>query len=119
MGCSGSNGVSDMIIDHNGDILLAGNFKGSGVFNNSSSYIFSNTSSFEDAFVTKYSAAGSSIWFRAWGGSDQDRAQGIAVDSANHVYITGYFKGTVDFDTRTTTNNLTSNGGRDLSLIHI
>ena len=44
-----------------------------------------------DAFVTKLGVAGTNLVFSTYlGGVSQDSAQGIAVDSAGDVYLTGY-----------------------------
>ncbi|TND08753.1 MAG: beta-propeller repeat-containing protein [Bacteroidetes bacterium] len=66
----------------------------SGVFPNTSGGFQSsnaNAYNFEDAFITSMNTAGSSVAFSSyWGGTDADFAQGIAVDTAGGVYITGY-----------------------------
>jgi PKD repeat protein len=44
-----------------------------------------------DAFVTKFSASGTSLIYSTYiGGAGTDRANGIALDSSNSAYITGY-----------------------------
>jgi uncharacterized protein (AIM24 family) len=43
----------------------------------------------EDAFVTKLSPTGEVLFSTYLGGSDIDRGQGIAVDSADNIYVTG------------------------------
>ena len=45
----------------------------------------------QDAFVAKFSAAGTNLDFSTFlGGVSQDSAQGIAVDAAGDVYLTGF-----------------------------
>jgi len=51
---------------------------------------------------------------RAFGGTNADLGEAIAVDSAGNVYTTGYFKGTVDFDPGDGTSNITSAGDNDV-----
>ncbi len=64
-----------------------------------------------DVFVAKYDPAGSMLWSVQFGGQSDDRGQGIAVDNAGDVYVTGYFKGTVDFNPDPVgTANLTASG---------
>lgn len=42
-----------------------------------------------DAFVAKYSTGGSRQWVKQFGTTGREEAQGIAVDSAGRVYLTG------------------------------
>jgi hypothetical protein len=45
----------------------------------------------DEAFVTKIAAAGNHLLFSTYlGGSAPDRGRGIAVDSSNNVYVTGF-----------------------------
>jgi hypothetical protein len=49
-----------------------------------------------DAFVTKLDPSGSSLVFSTYlGGDTQDEGLGIALDSANNVYVTGFTDSTV------------------------
>ncbi|MET0648126.1 MAG: SBBP repeat-containing protein [Pyrinomonadaceae bacterium] len=52
-----------------------------------------------DAFVTKMNAAGSALVYSTYlGGSDEDQAEDVAVDSAGNAYVTGY-TASADFPT--------------------
>jgi len=45
----------------------------------------------DDAFVAKFNPAGSALVYSTFlGGSNEDRGQGIAVDTAGNAYVTGY-----------------------------
>ncbi|MBI1335814.1 MAG: hypothetical protein GC164_02500 [Phycisphaera sp.] len=59
----------------------------------------------EDGFVTKFDSMGSHLWSTYLGGSSDDRATGVAVDTTGNAYITGF----------TLSNSWLSNGP-DLSL---
>jgi hypothetical protein len=48
-----------------------------------------------DAFVAKYSSAGSLLWIRQLGTSDGDASFGIATDGAGNVYISGWTAGSL------------------------
>jgi len=48
-----------------------------------------------DAFVQKYDSDGNELWTRQFGGSVDDRAYGIAIDSVNNIYVAGYTSGTL------------------------
>lgn len=56
-------------------------------------YITGWTGSFDqenlDVFLVKYDSLGLQHWNTTWGGSDLDIAYGIALDSADSIYITG------------------------------
>ncbi|KKM04725.1 hypothetical protein LCGC14_1761350 [marine sediment metagenome] len=43
-----------------------------------------------DVFLEKVNSAGSYLWNTTWGGIQDDVPQGIAVDNAGNVYISGY-----------------------------
>jgi hypothetical protein len=98
---------SVVAVDQNGDILLAGYFMGSASFGGAS---LSSSGSY-DIFVAKYSGVdGHHLWSKRLGGANSDIPSGIAVDSANNVFVTGKFAGVVDFGG----GSLTSAGGYDI-----
>jgi hypothetical protein len=67
---------------------------------------------FSDAFVTKINAAGTALVYSTYlGGSGEDRANGIAVDSAGSAYVTGYTYST-DFPTRNALQPMNAASGR-------
>lgn len=62
--------------------------------------IFNNLS---DVFVTKFNASGTDIEFSTYlGGNWDDKANGIAIDENNHIYITGTTWSIDDPDTKET-----------------
>jgi hypothetical protein len=65
----------------------------------------------EDAFVLGLNASGTGITYASYlGGTGQDGANGIAVDSAGHIYITGQ-TGSADFPTQNAFQSMPSTGG--------
>ncbi|RDH82483.1 MAG: hypothetical protein DIZ80_09350 [endosymbiont of Galathealinum brachiosum] len=72
----------DIALDSSGNIFIAGvthgNFDGN------------TTPTGRDIFVAKYNNLGAKIWTRQLQGDNWERAEGIAVDSSDNVYITGY-----------------------------
>jgi hypothetical protein len=50
-----------------------------------------------DIYLAKYAANGSHVWSKRFGGAEDDRPKGVAVDSSGNVFITGLFRGSVDF----------------------
>jgi hypothetical protein len=66
-----------------------------------------------DIFLSKFDSLGNFRWARTWGGSADDFGRGAAVDGSGNVFVTGYFRGTVDFDPGTGVDNRTSSGTWD------
>jgi len=50
-----------------------------------------------DGFVAKYQGDLMPQWQKSFGGVGNDEGSSIAIDSANNVYLTGYYDETVDF----------------------
>jgi len=66
-----------VVVDSNGDIYLAGR---------TSSYGAGSW----DAMLIKYTSNGTKLWYKTWGGSNDEYGKDIAVDSNNNIYLTGY-----------------------------
>ncbi len=73
----------------------------------------------EDVYIEKLDPNGNLLWNRRVGGNGSDAANGIALDGAGSVYITGGFSNTADMDPGGATNNLTSNGGIDAFILRL
>jgi len=85
--------------DHQGNMLVAGDFNGTMDFGAGPVTSYS-----QDAFFAKYTALGQLVWFRHYGGLIYNVGNGIAVDSADNVIVTGYYSSTVDFGGGALTN---------------
>lgn len=99
-------------VDASGNAFFCGYFAGNVDFNPGAGASNLNSSN-DDAFVTKYDAAGNFQWAFKIGGTGYDMAHALSTDAAGNVYVTGYFAGTVDFDPSASTFNLTSTGWYD------
>ena len=87
-----SNGIA---VDSSGNIYISGYTKGD--FDNDS--ITANP----DIILLKYNSSGTKLWHKQIGTSFDDRGNGIAIDSSNNIYITGYSNG--HYDNHTNTGN--------------
>lgn len=73
-----------------------------------------------DAYVCKLDASGNFVWARNIGGVDgQAEAHAVAVDFAGNVYITGWFRRTVDFDPGPGIQLFTSTSNIDIFVIKL
>jgi hypothetical protein len=108
------SGPNTIAVDNSGNIYIEGFFgtsggtidfdPGSGVFNMGTGTNGQNT----DIFVTKLNASGTFVWAKQLGGDDQDQSSSMSLDQSGNILITGYFKGTADFNPGTGVNNLTA-----------
>jgi hypothetical protein len=84
-----------LAVDANGDALVVGRFQSTATFGGAGA-VSSNGSS--DVFVAKFSGVdGAAQWVRAAGSTGVDRGVGVGSDSTGDVYITGFFRNTIDF----------------------
>ncbi len=113
VGANGSDIGRAVVTDVSGNVYVVGEFEGTVDFDPSPGVVSLTSFGDTDAFVAKYTATGALAWARQLGGSNADLGLAAALDSNGHLYITGYFAGTADFDPGTDTFNLTSGGSDD------
>jgi RHS repeat-associated protein len=64
-----------------------------------------------DIFVAKYNDQGAQLWANIIvGPATNDAGQDVAVDALGNIYVTGHFRGTLDFDSGPGIFELSSNG---------
>jgi hypothetical protein len=90
-----------MTIDNQGNQYITGYFQGTATFGNTTLTCFGDY----DIFIAKLDPSGNFIWVRQAGGTQADIGNGIAVDSAGNVYVTGGFVGTATFGPVTLSHN--------------
>lgn len=76
-------------MDTNGDLCLTGYFLNNTTIENQKLVAVGKF----DVFVAKYSKNGKLLWVKQAGGSEPDFVKLIKIDSANNIFITGYFTG--------------------------
>jgi hypothetical protein len=88
VGSTGNDYIRAIGIDSNNNIYACGftngNLHGNTLVGNS------------DAFLMKFNSAGTRQWTKTVSSDNGDDAYGIAIDSNNNVYITGYTTGILD-----------------------
>ena len=80
-------------VDSNGNVVLAGYIGGDVDFGGGTL----TGAGFRDVFVAKFESDGDHIWSRSFGETDHQQADSVALDPSGNVFITGEFRGTVDF----------------------
>ena len=103
----------DIAVDDNGCAYVTGHSRSSNFPLKSGSYD-TNLSGASDAFVTKFSPAGSTLYYSTViGGSSTDGAYGIVLDADRNAYITGYTRST-DFPKTWGAYDTSHNGDSDV-----
>ena len=87
LGGNGDDHANAIAVDSSGKIYVAG-YTDSTDFPVKGAYQ-ATLAGVQNAFVTKITGSGSLVYSTYLGGSEYDRANGIAVDSSGNVYITG------------------------------
>ena len=85
---SGDTGNS-IGVDGSGNVVVTGYFAGTVNFGGGSL----TSAGGVDAFVAKFSSAGSHLWSKRFGGANNDAGNSVAVDSSGNAVVTGYFRG--------------------------
>ncbi|HNX89802.1 MAG TPA: SBBP repeat-containing protein, partial [Paludibacteraceae bacterium] len=104
---------NSIAVDATGNVYITGYYQGTVDFDPGAG-IANLTPAGQDIYFAKYDAAGNYVYAKSLGGADNDQGFSIAVDVAGNVYITGYFRGTADFDPGAGTANLTSAAENDI-----
>lgn len=104
---------SGIAVDGSGNSHVTGSFHGTVDFDPGPGTAELTAQSQEDVFVVTLDTAGDFVWAKSVGGSGYDQARGVAVDGLGNTYVSGNFRGTVDFDPGTGTAPLVSNGDND------
>ncbi len=105
----------DIAVDNFNNVYTTGTFEGKVDFDPDISGVFNLTTSGyanRDIFISKFDNSGNFIWARQISGSSNnyEYPSSIVLDGSGNVYLTGYFKNTIDFDPGPGVFNLTSSG---------
>ncbi|HKQ37974.1 MAG TPA: SBBP repeat-containing protein [Verrucomicrobiae bacterium] len=106
----GEDAGSAVAADDQGNVYVTGSFTTPATFTSTNL-----TGSGVDMFLAKYSSTGAFAWARRAGGNNAiygDGGEGVALDGARNVYVTGFFSGTANFGT----TNLATTGLDDIFL---
>ena len=94
-------------VDHHGNVYTAGFCAGTNDFDPGAG-VFNLSGGNSDSFISKLDASGNFLWAGLLTGTHQVWANALAIDMNDHLYTTGYFNGTADFDPSSSIFNLLS-----------
>jgi Domain of unknown function (DUF4347)/Beta-propeller repeat/FG-GAP-like repeat len=98
LGGSSDDSVSDLSVDSTGNVYLTGSLYGTADFAPGAGIANLKSLGHSDIFISKLSSSGNYLWAKQLGGTGDDQANSISLDSAGNVYTTGTFYGKGDFD---------------------
>lgn len=101
-----------LAIDANNDLYITGYFNGDLTMDSSGTIVLLNVNA-NDGFTAKYNSDGHCIWANSYGSVSNEGSDGIALDRAGNVIITGTFRFTVDFNPGTGIDTLVAAGSAD------
>ena len=104
--------------DNSGNVYITGSFFETVDFDPGSGTFTWISAGDADIFISKLDSNGNFVWAKAMGGDEYDEGEDISVDNYGNSYTTGYFLGTVDFDSGTGISNLVSTG-EDIFVVHL
>jgi hypothetical protein len=105
-GGTGHETGSSIAVDYQGYVYVTGSFQGTATFGTTT---LTSAGGF-DIYVAKLEGNGSFLWAYRAGGPENDYANGLVLDTAANIYLTGGFNGTATFGFL----ELVSNGMRDI-----
>ena len=86
LGTSANDEGSSIATDGSGDVYITGHTAGSLAGPNAGQH---------DAFVSKFTSTGTSVWTRQFGTNRGDESYGVATDGSGSVYLTGFTGGSL------------------------
>jgi hypothetical protein len=89
LGGSNNEGINEITIDTQGNIIVTGATMSSDFPITSDAYQSSISSNHRDNFIAKYNSSGQMTYATYFGGSDSDDSYGLATDSVGNMIITG------------------------------
>lgn len=107
-------------VDDSSNVYIYSSFKGIVDFDPGTGvHTLIGSTNWATLFVLKLDSNGNFLWVKKIEGGQGKTKIGIKSDKSGAIYLTGIFRGTVDFDPDTTVYNLTSAGGIDIFILKL
>jgi hypothetical protein len=103
LGGTGKDEAMDIIKDHAGNIIITGYVTGDADLNGDGDTDDGGETAAachgeEDIFIVKFSPEGTYLWSERLGGLNDDNGEGVAVDSSDNIFVTGWIAGDADLN---------------------
>ncbi|WP_370088627.1 T9SS type A sorting domain-containing protein [Ekhidna sp.] len=121
IGGDDNQSATRIVTDNNGNVVIAGNFRGTADFNpNQATYDLTSNGNY-DNYLLKLDENGNFIWAISYGGNDWEYTYDLLLDSNDEIVVSGYFTNSVDFDSGEGTHevNSTNTGQPDAFILKL
>lgn len=108
---------SGLVIEPNGDIIIAGSFRQTIDFNPGTGQLLLSSAGGFDAFLARYDAEGQLIWGRSIGNFGYDGATVLTRGNNGQLFLALQFADSIDVDLGPDEDWLTAMGDRDVALL--
>jgi hypothetical protein len=119
IGGSGDDFASRLAVDSQGSIYIAGGYRNTVDFDPGAGSSLSISNGGLDIFLLKLDENGDFLWVYTTGSTQDEVAKGVAVNHLDEVFLTGFFRNTVQFDNIGSAANFTSQGGADVFVLKL
>jgi len=106
--------INDLTLNVNDQVVSTGRFRGTVDFDPGAGTNNMVSAGKNDVFVLNLDVLGNFTWAARMGSGEDDEGLAIDIDNFGNICTSGYFSGTVDFDPGSNTDNLISEGGKDV-----
>lgn len=110
IGATGEDQGKCIRLDAGNNLIVTGYFNGTVDFDPGAGTSNLAALGGTDAFLLKLDNAGNFTWVKQLGGTLEDGGESIAIGTGNNIFITGYFRGTADFDPGANAYNMQATG---------
>lgn len=119
LGGSGADAGNGVAVSQDGFVIITGAFSSGADFDPGPGVATLAATGGTDAFVLVLDSTLAYVWAERVGGNGNDVGNGIAVDSANNLYIAGAFQLSVDFDPGPGVHTRISRGDSEIFLLRL
>ncbi|MCF8231422.1 MAG: T9SS type A sorting domain-containing protein [Bacteroidales bacterium] len=111
--------IEDIVVDSEGNIYCTGRFSGTMDFYPEDSVYELSSNGYGDIFIMKLSPMGDLLWAHNIGGIYDDTGKKLLISENGNLFISGSYKGDVDFNPGDEQEIMTSEGVKDVFLLNL
>lgn len=119
MGGAGADQATSIAVDAAGNSYTVGSFTSKMYLARGTGRDSLTGAGLLNTCIFKLDAAGRLVWAASIDGADYNEATGVVLDQSGHLYITGYYNGTVDLDPGAGVQSFTAKAASDVFVLRL